>query len=154
MKKEHKIEEDIIKFGHKTFGFAVIEITCNVIAFSIRFVNQTNQKNESNETGSSDNTIDLSIISIIASCLQGVAYPIFVGWYTELLCKCGKESSKSENQVTSFAIENKDNIDISLRALSNDNPEIEKGISNVDNDNLISPSEKEPSINTSIDYYN
>ena len=154
MKKEHKIEEDIIKFGHKTFGFAVIEITCNLIAFSIRCVNQTNPKNESNETGSSDNTIDLSIISIIASCLQGVAYPIFVGWYTELLCKCGKESSKSENQVTSFAIENKDNIDISLRALSNDNPEIEKGISNVDNDNLISPSEKEPSINTSIDYYN
>ena len=140
MKKEHKIEEDIIRFGYKTFGFVVIELTCNLISLSFRLVKGTD--------------IDLSWISIIASCLQGVAYPIFVGWYTELLCKCGKENSKSTSQVTSFAIESKDNIDISLRALSNDNPEIEKGINNIDNDHLMSPSDRELSGNTSIDYYN
>ena len=140
MKKDKKIGEDTKRFGYKTFGFALIELLCNIPSLPLKLIGATDSQ-----------YYYLTNISIIISSLQGVAYPFFVGWYTELLCF----KNKNENAQSNIPNEKKDDADLSLQTILNSsNSVVEKEINEINNDHLISPSKNNITGRASIDYYN
>lgn len=114
-RKENKIDKPMIKFCYKTLGFPLIEIICNVTSVSLRCA-------------------EVSTWSTIISSIQGVIYPLYIGWYTEIFQSFLFKRKKRE---TPSNIQNMPTIEVNI----------------INDETKENENEKDGTLNSSLDYY-
>lgn len=113
-RKDNTIDKLMIKFCYKTLGFPLIEIICNVTSVALRYS-------------------DITSWSTIISSLQGVAYPLYIGWYAEIFQSyCFKKTKREMPSI----IQNMPTIEV-----------------NTINDGINGTENEKDALDSSLDYY-